>query len=234
MASASERTPLLADSGPQEVSEYGIAQETTNTTSPQAKPPYHRKIVVLTHLSAALSVFALVLYVAVVFLDAARPGGFYLYQDLTLAIKGLITICILASVFSSLNLARLRHARRPLWLWPNLLVDAVIAFLTFAIVPEAVWDISIIHPDSWLPDRVGVATAKAVIALLGFALFASLLVGLGHGALFFQRCFAFFQSEQSRDVRMWRIPGGEFRIEFSIKFLRQEDGDRRETAVAEA
>ncbi|RDW79032.1 uncharacterized protein DSM5745_05884 [Aspergillus mulundensis] len=234
MASVSESTPLLADSGPQEVGEYGIAQESTDTPSPQARPPYHRIIVVLTHLSAALSVLALVLYLTVGSLDAAGPGGFYLFWNLVVAIRDLAAICILASIASSLNLARLRHARRPLWLWPNLLVDAVVVFFTFIIVPGALAEASAINPDSWLPDRRGVATARAVIVLLIVGLIASLLVGLAHLALLFLRCFAFFQSEPSQGPRTWRVPGGEFRVEFSIKFLRQGDGARRESSDAEA
>ncbi|KAL5048711.1 hypothetical protein BDW71DRAFT_205404 [Aspergillus fruticulosus] len=233
MASASENTPLLADSGPLEAGEYQVFQDHSVTSAP-ANPPYFRTIVVLIHLSAALSVLAFVLYLAVISIDTASPGGFYLSWDFEQRIQALCVTSILSSVASALNLAHLRHARRSIWLWLNLLIDAVIAFFTFMLVPGALALNFNQSPDSWLPDRRAVATAWAVIVLLGIGLIAGLFVGLAHLVLFPVRCFASFRSEQSQSPWAWRIPGGEFSVEFSVKFLWQEDGASRESRDAEA
>ncbi|KAL6235815.1 hypothetical protein BDW75DRAFT_128157 [Aspergillus navahoensis] len=233
MASAPENTPLLADSEPLEAGEYQILQDHSVTTAP-AKPPYFRMIVVLIHLSAALSVLAFVLYLTVISIVTARPGGFYISWDLEQRIQALSITSILSFVASALNLARLRRARRVLWLWLNLLIDAVIAFFTFVLVPGALTLNFDESPDSWLPNRRAATTAGTVIVLLGIGLIAGLIAGLAHLVLFSMRCFALFRSEPSQSPWAWRIPGGEFRVDFSIKFLRQEDGSTRETRDSEA
>ncbi|CBF86873.1 predicted protein [Aspergillus nidulans FGSC A4] len=164
MASVSENTPLLAESEPRETNEYQISQDHSVTTAP-AKP-YYRTIVVLTHLSAALSVPAFVLYLTVSSIDIAGPGGFYLSWDLATRIHSLAITSILSFLASALNLARLRHARRPLWLWLNLPIDAAIAFSSLVLVPGALALNFNQSPDSWLPDRGAAATARAVIVFL--------------------------------------------------------------------
>ncbi|KAL4996094.1 hypothetical protein BDV10DRAFT_116888 [Aspergillus recurvatus] len=232
MASASENTPLLADSEPLE-GEHQILQDHTVTTAP-VKPPYFRMIVVLIHLSAALSVLAFVLYLIVISIVTAGPGGFYLSWDLEPRVRVLSATSILSFVASALNLARLRHARRALWLWLNLLIDAIIAFFTFVFVPGALALNFNESPDSWLPDRGAVATARAVTVLLGFGLIAGLVVGLAHLVLFPLRCFARFRSEPSQSSWAWRIPGGEFSVKFSVKFLRQEEEASRESRDSRA
>jgi hypothetical protein len=198
MASVSENTPLLAESEPRETNEYQISQNHSLTTA--LVKPYFRTIVVLTHLSAALSVPAFVLYLTVSSIDIAGPGGFYLSWDLATRIHALaITVriwlaliqqknkrkslterstqSILSFLASALNLARLRHARRPLWLWLNLPIDAAITFSSLVLVPGALALNFNQSPDSWLPDRGAATTARAVIVFLGIGLIAGLFVG---------------------------------------------------------
>ncbi|KAL4741172.1 hypothetical protein BDV11DRAFT_78260 [Aspergillus similis] len=225
MASVSENTPLLAESEPLETNEYQVSQNHSVTTAP-AKPPYFRTIVVLTHISAALSVPALVLYSTVISIETARPGGFYLPWHLATRIHVLAVINILSLLASALNLARLRHARRLLWLWLNLLIDAAITFYSLVLVPGALTLNFDQSPNSWLPDRGAAATARAVIVLLGIGLITGLFVGLAHLVLFPLRCFASIQRGPSQSPRTWKIPGGEFRVEFSVRFLRQEEANR--------
>ncbi|KAL4819660.1 hypothetical protein BDW67DRAFT_134241 [Aspergillus spinulosporus] len=230
MTSVSENTPLLAESEPRETNGNQSLQNHSVATAP-AKP-YFRTIVVLTHFSAALSVPALVLYLTVSSIDIAGPGGFYLSWNLATRIHALAITSILSVLASVLNLARLRHARRPLWLWLNLPIDAAITFSSVVLVPGALILNFNQSPDSWLPDHGAAVTARAVIVFLAIGLIAGLIVGLTHLALFLLRCFASIQSEPSQSARSWRIPGGELRIEFSVKFLRQEAN--RESRDSEA
>ncbi|KAL4882613.1 hypothetical protein BJY04DRAFT_37526 [Aspergillus karnatakaensis] len=218
MASASDSTPLLADSEPLEAGEYTIPQDRNVTKSLLEKPPFHRTTVVLTHLSAALSIFALVFDLTVILTDAANPHGFYIFWTLLGLVQGLFGISILSTIASSLNLIRLRHARAPLWLWLNLIFDAVIVALTVKWGPEAIARNFDQNPDTWLPDTGAANAARAVIVLLGIGLSAGLIVGLVHLILIPLRCYASFQSGAN-----WRVPGGEFKIDFSVRFLRQEE-----------
>ncbi|KAL4923916.1 uncharacterized protein BDV17DRAFT_295920 [Aspergillus undulatus] len=225
MATPSDTTPLLADSEPLEAGEYTIPQDGAGAiTTPAPKPPYFRTTVVLTHLSAGLAILAFLFDLVVICIDAASPGGFYLFWNLRERLQVLFAISILALITTSLNLARLRHVRRSLWLWVNLIIDAVIVIYTVTLAPEALalnFDQS---PTSWLPDRRAATTAQSVIVLLGVGLGAGLGVGLTHFVLFPLRCYAAFV-EGSWDT--WRVPGGEFKVEFSIKFLRQEERQER-------
>ncbi|KAL4863976.1 hypothetical protein BDV12DRAFT_189258 [Aspergillus spectabilis] len=228
MASASDTTPLLADSEPLEAGDYTLPQDRITTSLPE-KPPFFRATVVLTHLSTVLSIIAFLFDLIVIFVDVAHPHGFYLFWNLRELVQAMFGISILTIVASSLNLLRLRHARAPLWLWVNLIFDAVIVAYTVTCGPEALalnFDQS---PDTWLPDTGAAETARAVIVLLGIGLIAGLLAGLVHLILFPLRCYASFRSGAWQSPQTWRLPGGEFKIEFSIKFLRQEDAVRRDS-----
>ncbi|KAL4752043.1 hypothetical protein BDW72DRAFT_78055 [Aspergillus terricola var. indicus] len=224
MASVSENTPLLAELEPQETDGYQISQNHSVNTAPSK--PYFRTIVILSHLSAGFSVVAFVLYLTVISIETAGPGGFYLSWDLATCIHSLAFTSILSLLASAFNLVRLRHARRPLWLWLNLPIDAAITFSSLVLVPGALALNFNQSPDSWLPDRGAAATARAVIVFLGIGLIAGLFVGLAHLVLFPLRCFASIQSEPSQSPRTWRIPGGELRVEFSVRFLRQDEANR--------
>ncbi|KAL4921435.1 hypothetical protein BDW62DRAFT_174680 [Aspergillus aurantiobrunneus] len=224
MASASDTTPLLADPEAQESGQYRVPQDGVINTPPQEKPPYFRPTIVLSHLSAALSIIAFIFDLTVICVDAANPGGYYLSWNLRGRLQGLFAISVLALVTSSLNLARLRHARASPFLWVNLIIDAVIVCYTVTLAPEALalnFDQS---PSSWLPDNRAADTARAVIVLLGIGLIAGLIAGSVHLILFPIRCYASFVSGSWQSPHVWSIPSGEFRIEFSIKFLRKEDG----------
>ncbi|KAL4943766.1 hypothetical protein BDV06DRAFT_129459 [Aspergillus oleicola] len=233
MATTSETTPLLADPEAPPANNSQIPQDGAGlTTTPPAKPPYFRATVVLTHLSAALSTLSFVTYLTTICIDIAGPGGFYLFWNLREHIQVLFGVSILTLIISSLNLLRLRHSHRPLWLVVNLLVDAVVVIYTLSSAPHALTANFDQSPNTWLPDKTAADTTRAVIVILGVGLISSLIVGLAHLVLFPLRCYAAFVGGS------WdsgRVPGGEFRVEFAIKFLRQEDrtGALRETREQE-
>ncbi|KAL2830553.1 hypothetical protein BDW59DRAFT_18469 [Aspergillus cavernicola] len=223
MASASDITPLLANSEALEAGEYERPQDVDHITAIQHHPtPSLRTTVVLTHLSAVLAILGFIFDITVISIDAAAPNGFYMYWNLRERVQGMFGISILTVIASSLNLARLRHSRQPLWTWVNLIIDAVIVIYTINLAPEAIalnFDQS---PDSWLPDEKAASVARAVVVLLGIGLISGLIGGLVHLILFPLRCYASFKSGSWRNPQAWRIPSGEFKIEFSVKFLRQE------------
>ncbi|KAL5341186.1 hypothetical protein BJX70DRAFT_76862 [Aspergillus crustosus] len=232
MASASDTTPLLADSEPLEGGEYTFPQDTIITASRLEKPPFFRTTVALTHLSAAFSIIAFIFNLTVIFIDVAHPNGYYMFWTLRELVQSMFGISILTIVVSSLNLLRLRYNRVPLWFLVNLIFDAVIVAYTVSRGPEALalnFDQS---PDTWLPDTGAADTARAVIVLLGIGLIAGLLVGLVHLILFPLRCYASFRNGSWQSPQTWRLPGGEFKVEFSIRFLRQEEPGRRNSGEA--
>ncbi|KAL4803855.1 hypothetical protein BDV18DRAFT_40055 [Aspergillus unguis] len=260
MASTSETTPLLADSEPLNDNERSNPEAGVTSTSTEDKPPYYRTTVVLTHLSAALSIIALVFDLAGLCIDAASSNGFYLFWDLRSYVQGLFALSILSTITSSLNLARLRHARRPLWLIINLIVDGVIICYTVALGPEALARDLDQDPNSWLPDKGAAYTAKTVVVVLAIGIIAGLLVGfvslsLSHRILAFFACFCFdgkwavlmlvyrlihlvllplrcYVAFVSGSWRTWTVPTGEFKIEFSVKFLRQQEGSGESREVS--
>lgn len=224
MATTSDTTPLLADSEPLEAGEYQLPQDGTLTNPVQRKPTDYRRTILLTHLAAALSIVAFIFDLTVICIDFASPGGFYLFWSLRERLQILFALSIVTAVTAFLNLSRLRHTRQPLWLWLNLIIDAVIGVYTVCTAPDALVLNFDQTPDSWLPDSRAAQTAQAVIVLLGIGLVAGLAAGLAHLVLFPVRCYASFASQSWQTPQNWRIPGGEFKIEFSIKFLRQDDG----------
>ncbi|KAL4780983.1 hypothetical protein BJX76DRAFT_363931 [Aspergillus varians] len=237
MASATDTTPLLADSEPLEAGEYQIPQDDTITSPQQEKPPFFRTIIVLTHLSAALSIIAFVFDLAVICIDYARLGGWYMFWNLCGDVQGLFFLTYKASqsiitfVASSINLAHLRYTHRPLWLRGNMLFDAVVVAYTIALAPEGLSLNFNQSPDSWLPDKRAANTARAAMVLLGIGLVAGSLLGLVHLILIPVRCYASYKNGSWRRPPTLTLPGGEFKIEFSIKFVRQESS--RDSRVAE-
>ncbi|KAL4952689.1 hypothetical protein BDW69DRAFT_185210 [Aspergillus filifer] len=229
MATTSETTPLLADPGAPSSIEHQISQDGAGVTTPAAKPPYFRAIVVLTHLSAALSILAFICLLATICINTAGPGGFYLFYWLRDYVQILLGLSILTLIISSLNLLRLRHSQRQLWLPVNLIVDAILIVNLVTNIPEALDRNFDQSPGTWLPDKKAYNTAQAVIVLLGVGLVSSLIIGLAHLALFPLRCYA---ATVGGGWDSWRVPGGEFRIEVAVKFLRQEAGSA--TAAQEA
>ncbi|KAL2870664.1 uncharacterized protein BJX67DRAFT_245277 [Aspergillus lucknowensis] len=225
MASTSDSTPLLADSEALEAGEYNLPGDQTQdlTTTPQQKEPGVRATIILTHISAALSIIAFLFDLTAIAIGAISPHGYYIFWGLQTRLQTMFAISILTFIISSLNMARLRHSRRPLWLGVNLIVDAVAVVYTASVGPDALARNFNESPDSWLPDEGAVAIAKAVIVVLGIGLISGLLVGLVHLILFPVRCYASIKSGSWQTPQTWRIPSGEFKIEFSIKFLRQEE-----------
>lgn len=80
-------------------------------------------------------------------------------------------------IFSSLNLARFRRARRPLSLILNLIVDG---FLVFEIVPLGSQALSRFYDEDfyWWHNGKARAAAKAELVILGIGLVANLVAGL--------------------------------------------------------
>ncbi|KAL4800714.1 hypothetical protein BDV19DRAFT_383732 [Aspergillus venezuelensis] len=234
MATTSETTPLLADPEASSSNEHQVSQDGAGvTTIPAAKPPYFRAIVVLTHFSAALSILAFICLLTIICIGAAGPGGFYLFYRLRENVQILLGLSILTLIISSLNLLRLRHAQRQLWLLVNLIVDAILIVNLVTTIPAALDGNFDQNPDTWLPDKKAYKTAQAVIVILGIGLVSSLIIGLAHLALLPLRCYT---AAVGGGWDSWRVPGGEFRIEVAVKFLRQEDGTgtaERQARVAE-
>ncbi len=195
MATTSDTTPLLADSEPLEAGEYQLPQDGTLTNPVQRKPTDYRKTILLTHLAAALSIVAFIFDLTVICIDFASPGGFYLFWSLRERLQILFALVrnpptngqtfhtyqapqsIVTAVTAFLNLSRLRHTRQPLWLWLNLIIDAVIGVYTVCTAPDALVLNFDQTPDSWLPDSRAAQTAQAVIVLLGIGLVAGLAAG---------------------------------------------------------
>ncbi|KAL2819778.1 hypothetical protein BJX63DRAFT_428557 [Aspergillus granulosus] len=230
MASTSDTTPLLADSEPLGGNEY---QNEDNITSlRQKKEPCIQTTVGLTILSVVFSVIAFLFDLIVIAIDAANPHGYYLFWGLRSRLHHMFGISILTLIFSPLNLASIKHSRRPLWLWVNLIVDGVTVVYVVSTAPEALSQNFNQSPDSWLPDNGAANTARAVTVLLAIGLISGLLVAFVHLILFPVRCYASLTSGSWQTPQSWRVPGGEFKIEFSIKFLRQEE--RRESLLEES
>ncbi|KAL3455441.1 hypothetical protein BJX64DRAFT_71121 [Aspergillus heterothallicus] len=219
MASTSDTTPLLADADHLDGNEYQHGEDNTITCR---KEPFSRTTIVLTALSAFLSVVAFVFDLTVIAIDAATPHGYYLFWGLRYRVRHMFGMSILTLVFSHLNLVSIKHLRRPLWLWANLVVDAVTVVYVVSTAPEALSQNFRQSPDSWLPDTGAANTARAVIVLLGIGLISGLLVAFIHLIHFPVRCYASLKSGSWQAPRSWRVPGGEFKVEFSIKFIRQE------------
>ncbi|KAL2849558.1 hypothetical protein BJY01DRAFT_245845 [Aspergillus pseudoustus] len=224
MASTSDTTPLLADT------EYQT-EDNNITTVHQKKDPLIRTTLVLTILSALLSAIAFLFDLTVLAIDAATPHGYYLFWGLRSRVRHMFGISVLTLVFSHLNLASIKHSRRPLWLWVNIVVDAVTVVYVVSTAPEALSQSFNQSPDSWLPDNGAANTTRAVIVLLGIGLISGLLVAFVHLIHFPVRCYTSLKSGSWQAPQSWRVPGGEFRINFSIKFLRQEE--LRESPIEE-
>ncbi|KAL2799875.1 hypothetical protein BJX66DRAFT_230805 [Aspergillus keveii] len=220
MASASDTTPLLADADPLAGSEQN---EDNITTFRQKKEPFFRITVALTIFSAVFSTIAFVFDLIVIAIDSAAPHGYYLFWGLRYRVHHMFGISVLTLIFSHLNLASIKHSRRPLWLWVNLIVDAVTVVYVVGTAPEALSQNFHQSPDSWLPDTGAANTTRAVIVLLGIGLVSGLVVAFVHLVHFPVRCYASLKSGSWQAPQSWKVPGGEFKIDFSIKFLRQEE-----------
>ncbi|KAJ0424885.1 hypothetical protein BJY00DRAFT_225149 [Aspergillus carlsbadensis] len=220
MTSASDTTPLLADADPLGRSERN---EDNITTFRQKKEPFLRTIIVLTILSAFFSTIAFLFDLVVIAINSASPHGYYLFWGLRYRVHHMFSISILTLIFSHLNLASIKYSRRPLWLWVNLVVDAVTVVYVVRTAPKALSQNFHQLPDSWLPDTGAANTTRAVIVLLGIGLVSGVAVAFVHLVHFPVRCYASLKSGSWQAPQIWRIPGGEFKIDFSIKFLRQEE-----------
>ncbi|KAL3479317.1 hypothetical protein BJX99DRAFT_255577 [Aspergillus californicus] len=213
MASASDTTPLLADS------EY---YENNDATLEHPKTPYLGQTVVLTILSTAFSILAFVTDLTVLSIDAAAPHGFYLYFMIRGGVRIMFIISTITLLISSLNLVRLKRFHRTLPTVLNIVIDAVIIFYSLAVGPAALIENFDQSSDWWLPDEGAAKVATAVIVLLAIGLISGIIVGGIHLVLFVLRCYAFVKTG-SWQRQNWRIPSGEFKVEFSIKFQRQEE-----------
>ncbi|KKK20917.1 hypothetical protein ARAM_004502 [Aspergillus rambellii] len=211
-------TPLLVDSEPLESGEYEIH----NVQTMPRKPPYLRATIILTHAAAAFSAVALIFDLTAIILNGISPHDVYLFYRLDEGVRCLVMVNIVSVIASALNLTRLRRTRRSLPLLINLVFDGLIVFLTSTYAPDGVARNLEQDPNYWGPDADAVATATALQIIVGVGMGCSLVAGLAHLALFGLRLYGSFKAGAWRSPQTWKLPGGELKLEFSVRFRRQE------------
>ncbi|QSS53906.1 hypothetical protein I7I53_01310 [Histoplasma capsulatum var. duboisii H88] len=143
------------------------------------------------------------------------------------------------ALISFLNLVCLYIRRKAMPLVLNLVVDPIVVFYSFG------WSVTgLVENSPWCePECDG--TSKWIQLLAGIGLSFALGLGLTHLALFLMRCVLairwVFEQRRNSSGPLFRIPTGQFTVEFTIRLLRQDnavvpqsaDGDQRNENITE-
>ncbi|KAH8689139.1 hypothetical protein BGW36DRAFT_391827 [Talaromyces proteolyticus] len=245
---ASETTPLLAGSIDVEQAhhQHAVAAGDDNNITPvdQHYSQSRNRFLILTWLSVFLAIIVLIFGLVVMALCRNfSPPDWYMDWEV-LGLGGSLTgICVLVAFIGFLNLVRLYKSNRPIWLWFNFICDFF--FIIFSITFSLLSFEYIVKP--WddckygshyphYPNDGDIAScqlfSRNIHILVGFWASFSLVLGLVILVLFLLRWILAYNIWSWDWIRYsnwrWSIPTGVITVEFSIKFLRQEERGTRE------
>ncbi|KAI9039783.1 uncharacterized protein KD926_009126 [Aspergillus affinis] len=216
MTDTSENTPLLRSVDPEPIGEY----ESRNPPAPNPADHSLRFVTTLTWVSLVLSVFVVAFGLTVNVLDETNDGeSYYIPWDLRGTIRIIAIMALSTALISFLNLVRLRQSHRALWLWLNLVFDFVIAF--YAVLGSCMGMTRDWYDCS--PESQDCQLARWVKLFISVTFGFGFALGINHLILFLFRCALAFQSRFWQRLQHLRLPAGQFTVEFTVKFLRQED-----------
>ncbi|PLB48526.1 hypothetical protein P170DRAFT_438110 [Aspergillus steynii IBT 23096] len=216
MADISENTPLLRDS-----SDSGAAEHERHDI-PTQNPADNslRFVTALTWSSLVLAVLVVAFDLTVNILEETNYGsGYYMPWVMRIAITAMCVVGLATVLISFLNLVRLYHSQRALWLWLNLIFDFIIALYSIVYCGQG---IVLNWAETCDPSSENCRFTRRIEAFAYITLGFGLALGITHLVLFFLRCALAFRMRFWRGFQHWRLPAGQLTVEFTIKFLRQE------------